>query len=599
MNITQFWNKNKFALSTFACLALTIWVAHFFHFRDFGFYEDDYAYIYPANGRNMSDLLDTLAFVFLKWPQGRPIGFFLPQFFSIISSKLGGVYVVYLIAFFIITLNAFLFYNLLKRVFQESIAFIGALVFCLFPADTTHTFLMHALGLQTSITFFLIASHNYLSGKRVLPYLVILCALLTYESPFMVFLGVPLLKRKIKWDRLFRKELIHHIAIMAGIIFFVVVIRASLGEGRITEMGTSISYFVRIPAKIVANIFIGPAVSLSLFFHGPIRTLFHWNWQLSIVFVASMGFFIWVLRILTINAFDEKHDYKIAFRSRIFAYNGTIQIPSYYSGIAKLFLVGVIMLCLAYVFSFTHFPALARYGRLTSVHLASAVGGSLIFTCVCSVFLHVANAYRIKNYAIIFLALYLSLLVAYRFSIQLDFQQAWQNERSFWTSVIENSPDMTNETVIFVLDHDLPKTRYILSNSWVDPIILQHMFQFPNSWETPPRLFVVKNDWTYHLIREGDKFKWKVPILESHWEILPDSNLILLEMEHGILVRRFGSININGQEFELKSKPMDVKLNFGKKPLYNYLVDEKSYQSYKKNFHKNYEKNKYCYSSLF
>ena len=576
MNITQFWRKNKHALITLACLALTIWVAHFFHFRDFGFYEDDYAYIYPANGWNMSDLLDRPAFVFSTWPQGRPIGYFLPQFFSIIGSKLGGVNIVYLIAFFIITINAFLFYNLLKRVFQETIAFIGALAFCLFPADTTHTFLMHALGLHTSITFLLIASHYYLSGKRVLPYLMILCALLTYESPFMVFLGIPLLKRKIKWDHLFRKELIRHIAILAGIMLFVVVIRASLGEGRVAEMGTSIFNFVKLPIKIGASIFIGPAISLSLFFHGPIRTLFHWNWQLSIVYVASLGVFIWVLYQLTIDAFNEKHDYKIAFRSRIFTYKGTVQIPSCFSGIAKLFLVGVIMLCLAYVLSFTHFPPIALYGRSSSVHLASSVGGSIIFACVCSVFLSVAHAYRIKNYATIFLALYLSLVVAYRFSIQLDFKQAWQNQRAFWTSAIKNSPDMTNETVIFVLDHNLPKTRYILTNSWADPIILQRIFQFPSSWESPPRLFVVKNDWTYHLIREGDKFKWEVPLWESHWEVLPDSNLILLEMDHGTLVRRSGSININGQELELKPMPTDVKLNFAKKPLYNYLVGKTS-----------------------
>jgi hypothetical protein len=78
MNPTQFWSKNKHALSTLACLALTIWVAHFFHFRDFGFYEDDYAVVSPAIGWNLSDLLNHAARVFVAWPQGRPLFFSLP-----------------------------------------------------------------------------------------------------------------------------------------------------------------------------------------------------------------------------------------------------------------------------------------------------------------------------------------------------------------------------------------------------------------------------------------------------------------------------------------------------------------------------------------
>jgi hypothetical protein len=192
------------------------------------------------------------------------------------------------------------------------------------------------------------------------------------------------------------------------------------------------------------------------------------------------------------------------------------------------------------------------------------------------VFLSVANAYRLKNYAIIVLGLYFSLVTAYRFSIQLDFKQAWENQRAFWTGAIANLPDMTDETIVFVLDQNLPKTRYILTNSWADAIILRQIFQFPGDWKNPPRLFVVHHDWTDHLVREADQFKWEVPNATwwSHWEVLPDSNVILLEMDHGRLVRRFGSINIKGQTLELKPMRADATMSWQRGPIYAYLIEQ-------------------------
>ena len=450
-NKVQFWGKNS--LKVLAFLALTIWVAHFFYFRYFGLYEDDYAYISEPLGWHLSDLL-AYTRVFVDWPQGRPIGFFLPHFLAFIGAQLGGLHVIYIIGFVVVILNAFLFYSLLKMLSSEALAVIGALAFGLFPADTTHTFLMHALGLQTSLTFLLLASLCYLAGKRVLPYLIILGSLLTYESPFMVFLGVPLLKSR--WDRSLVKELIRHVAILLGIILVVVVIRTFMGEQRIM---TTRSNILPILFKMSKAMVLGPARSLSIFFYGQIRPLAHWNRELTIVFSACLVFFVLVLHRLSIDSLGQKYNYLLTLRSRIFNFNRAFQAPVSYSRIAQLFMAALVMLSLAYVLSFTHFPPTAIYGRATSVHLAAAFGGSLVFACVCSVLLSFANAYRLKSYAVVVLACYLSLVVAYRFSIQPDFKQAWQNQRSFWTSAIENLPDMTDETIVFVLDHDLPQTQ--------------------------------------------------------------------------------------------------------------------------------------------
>ena len=121
---------------------------------------------------------------------------------------------------------------------------------------------------------------------------------------------------------------------------------------------------------------------------------------------------------------------------------------------------------------------------------------------------------------------------------------------------------MTDETIVFVLDHDLPKTRYILTNSWADAIILRQIFRFPDHWKNPPRLFLVRHDWTERAVRVGERLKWEVPTAtwDSHWDVLPDSNVILLKMDHGKLVRKFGSVNIKGKSLELKPMPPAARI---------------------------------------
>jgi hypothetical protein len=568
----QFWNKQT--LSRLAFLAATIWIAHFFHSQNFGLYEDDYAFISPALGWNLSDLLHRTASVIKNWPQGRPIGFFLPPFLSFIGTHIGGLSATYLIAFGIITLNACLFYTLLKRVTKESTAFIGALAFCLFPADTTQPFLMHAFGLQTSLTFLLLASHTYLAGRRSLPYLIIAGALLTYESPFMVFLGMPLLTGQIKWNRAWRKEFIRHIVLTLVVLLIIIAIRIALGEQRAVE---NLSTPIAIPLKIIAGICIGPAVSLALFFSGPINTLLNWNAPLAIVFVSGWLILISAVCWRTVKLLKEKR-HRPAAASQETVMNSPTS-SAYTLPIVQLFLAACVFLGLAYMTSFTHFPPIATSGRGTSVHLAATFGGALLFACLCSVWLSAANAHRLKNLARLGFVVYFMIVIAYRFSIQLDFKQAWQNERSFWSSALENVPDLNDGTIVFVLDHDLPQTNYILSNSWADPIMLSQIFHFPIDWKTPPRLFVVQSDWAEHLIRDGDHFKWQVPVATwpTHWEILPNANVILLEMHDGVLIRRAGSIQTNGQDFELK--PLTANLGFAKGPLYNYLTDQTNDQS--------------------
>ena len=543
---------------TMALLAVVVYVAHYLNLLHFGLYEDDYYYIGPNS--NWANVLVELKAAMLTWPQGRPIGFALPPLLAFAGASAGGLPAIYLIGFLIISLNTGLFYALLRRVGTETLAVGGALAYCLYPADTTHILLTHAFQLQTALTFWLIGAHLYLSGRGLLAYVAAAASLLTYETPFLVFLALPLLGRST--GRALLREGFRNTVILAGITALVVLVRLKLGEERLG--GISQQDLPEIAVNIAKSMVMGPIVSLQQLAFAPLRAQLYWSFQLTLICAVPLAAMLWLWRRADRDAVPD------APASRL---------PT-----ARLYLAGGVMLGLAYLLSFTHYPPVEIFGRGTSVHLASALGGSLVFGCLCSQVLAFAKRFRLGGVAMVGLSLYLALIVGYRLLIQADFARAWQNQREFWTSAIELLPDITDDTVIFLVDRDLPQTTFILAHSWADPVVLRQVFAFPSHWLNPPRLFVVPEDWSRGLAIVdlgsssglGKHLEWMVPeaTWESHLEVLPDSNLVLLEMEGGKLVRRQGSLNIGGVQFRLRPVASGGKPDFPRGPLFDLLIGE-------------------------
>ena len=571
---------NKNTLLTFALLALIIFVAHFLNVLHFGLYEDDYFYISP--NWNFPAFLDAAKSALLTWPQGRPIGFLLPPLLSFVGSQLGGLPAIYGLGFLILCLNTCLLYLFLRKVSTETIAITGALAYCLFPADTTHILLTHAFQLQTAMTFWLVGAHWYLAGRRILAYLAVTASLLSYESAFPVFLAIPLFRTT--WDRALARELFRHALVLAGIMLAVVAIRLLMGEERVGNLPAE--DLLTLPVTIAKSMIMGPAVSMLQFAYAPLRAQLYWSWQLTTLVAAPLAATLWLLRPPAQGSTPDDAS----------------PVAGGHLAIWQLSLTAALMLCLAYVFSFTHYPPVEFFGRGTSVHLASALGGSLLFACVWSQIIAFANRFRLRNIALVIFSLYVSALVGYRLLIQADFARAWDNQRSFWTSAVDLLPDITEGTVIFVVDKDLPQTQLILSYSWAYPLILAQLFEFPDHWENPPRLFVVPELWFMGLSMvtddgpgaardvgtpqartraavapgsgSGKHFEWMVPTAtwDSHWEILPDGNVVLLEVENGTLVRRQGTMSIGGLDLNLKPLPPGAALSHQRGPLFDVLI---------------------------
>ncbi|WLT38651.1 hypothetical protein NON20_02200 [Synechocystis sp. B12] len=134
--------------------------------------------------------------------QGRPLHITFLTFIPFIGAKLGGIRALYLIGFTILSVNACLWYSLVKKLLKKYSAIIASLLFVLYPADTTFVFLQHLIGIQTSLLFLLIAFHVYISSSekhklnyfsKPISYVFATLSLLNYESLFLIFFTASLL----------------------------------------------------------------------------------------------------------------------------------------------------------------------------------------------------------------------------------------------------------------------------------------------------------------------------------------------------------------------------------------------------------------------
>jgi hypothetical protein len=505
-----------------ALSGVLVWIAQFHHFRDFGLYEDDYWFISQAMGKDLSYLLGRLVRAFTSLPQGRPFGFFLPDLFSFIGDKLGGLAAIYVLGFAIVTLNTFLCYRLLRVRVPVGPAAVGAAVFCLFPADTTKILLTHDFQLQPSLTFALLAALTYAAGRRPLAYLLSAGALLSYESGFLALFALPLFVRA--WDRSTLRTLALHVLTLIGLLIVVVLLRVAVGEGRATESTGGVT---AILPMLLGSLVLGPARSLAAMVYGPLRAIPTWDTETRILaLVALIGCGVVVL--------SAQRAMRNAPRREV------LQIGA----------AGLAMLVLGYGLAFTHFPPNAVVGRGTSVHLGATLGMSVIAAAVA--WLLLALRPRIAMAAI---ACYLAVAVGYYVTIERDFMRSWQLQRAFWQDVVACCSDLQDGTVLLYELNPADEPTFIFTNSWADPLILGETLAFPPGWSNPPRLFGL-TQWLDRVYPDGDHLVWRVPgaTWEEHWEVLPQNNVILLRRApDGGLTRITGTVDVAGQSLALKT----------------------------------------------
>lgn len=560
-------------------LLALVWCAHFWMSGSFGLYEDDFTYIPSSISASATALLRAVGeHVVGLGGHARPLQGAMIMLLSSAGWHAGGLGNIYAIAFAMVSLNVLLFYFLLRRLGDSLFATLGGIAFVLYPADTTHAYLTHALGLQPSLSFLLLGLHAFLSGRKIVAYVLVALTLLTYETAFTVFLVAPLLL--VPWDRKMVKHLVKHMMVMAAILGSDLILRMVVGESRVT--GLTLGEALWIPIRQMA---VGPLVGFGAYFYKAGKVVLHLDLWLGLVAAGgTAGIALWLGGLVTRQASEDVVSGKSASSEalprepharflRARGFKSSFRELAAHS--LKMAAIGLLMLILAYPLTFTTNP-IALVGRGTRVHFAGVVGAGMLWASLWELVLAIARSHRLVKPVRLALAILLGLTLSYDLSVQRDYARAWHLEKTFWREVLSSTRDINDGTVVLVGGADLPEPLQIGANTWAVPRILPEMYQFPVSWEAAPRVFRLTAEWKSAIVGSDSEFHldsnvvFRPSVLTI--DVTPTNTILLLRDPDGA-VSRPRSVDIDGHAYALKPVGDPTLGSLPTMPLYHLLVD--------------------------
>jgi hypothetical protein len=545
--------------------AVFAYSAHFFHSGSFGLYEDDYYTVPIAATSSAGQLWDYVVQQWKDYPHGRPVGWSLWRVIPWIGFRLGNLGAVYALSGAIVAANCVLLFLLLRRAWGDRLAILGGLAYTLCPADTCRQMLVHANLLQVSVLFFMIAAHCSLSRRWWLRWIFayVFCALilLTYESMFLPFLLVPLMTRR--WDRQVIIRWVIHGAVCMVLIAAATAVRMKLGEGRLVQ---STGDGEPLPLKVLRACLHGPTVSMPLWIERIGFTLDEAAmWGVQVVMVV--GFMAIAAALLAGPV--SRHDRR----------------PERTAWLALLqpLLVGVAMLYGSYAFAITpdHYLKSPTYGRVTSVHMAAAVGSSIVLAVLLEALLLASQRVRwMRATATVVVAAYFAVLLGFAFIVQKGFVSSAVDQRAFWTRVLRLCPDIDGGDVI-LMEGRIPQGNWFaLTSSWSDPLVLPLICQVPHG--RPPVLVVFADaeGWKERVVRDGDKLRWRLlpgEIAPQNRTELLNNDLIVLRRIDDRVQRIQGPVEVHGVTVQIKPKPPEgMQPVYKPGPVYPLLIKDRN-----------------------
>jgi hypothetical protein len=569
-------NRRIILLFSILFLLLLLWIARYWHFKEFGLYEDDLTIIPKVMDMNGSQYLNLLVeHLSMLYPHGRP----LSNSFEYTFTFLGGgkdFIDLYLMGFTIVSINVCLFYWLLRRLFNHSFALIGGIAFVLFSADTTQAFLTHSHQIHPSLMFLLLGLHSYLSGRRVLTYILSVLILLTYETPFFMLLVAPLLK--LQWDKKLLKEFSINAAILVLIISGMYVFRSQVGDFRSVEPS-----FHNLIVTPILHMIEGPAVALGTYFYRPIQALM--NMRLEIIAAILVGFLLiyivvdrtapegWegVRRLVSSIRMKGLPSIRNLLTKKSLPY----EIPDDLQKLFKLLVIGVALLILAYPLTFT-IRAYAISGRDTRVHIAAVIGAAMIWACVGWLLLALAESFGKRRIAAILFSVIFAFLVGYGFVIQKDYIDAWKYQQEFWTELTQITSDADEGTVILVDPVGLKDVRQIGANTWNLPRVLDQIYVFPSEWENPPRVYRLIPGWQERIVDAQGQFIVNAATVLSPaplYRVVPSTDVIFIETSSGHLQRGEEPLVLSDTSYDLYHGSSPSR-SYEENILYEFLIGD-------------------------
>ncbi|MFQ5471244.1 MAG: hypothetical protein ACE5EH_13265, partial [Gammaproteobacteria bacterium] len=492
----------------------------------------------------------------------RPLGRFIRYGLTYLGAEIGGLIGVYLIGYLIVSLNTILTYSIIRHIAPFPVAVIGALAFCLFPADTTKILITHSLQLQVGLTFSLIAIILYQHGRYILPYILAMCCLLTYESTVLPLLAAPFLGKQLS-NRIGR-EITGHVAIIIALLAIVLLSRHFLGETRVAGLGNANPV---IPlGRAWMAMAIGPMASFAMYLYRPVTVLLEGGISTYLVMaVYSCMTFVFVKKIWgDANINTGKHE--STYSTKLIPFQIRINYSPDTGRALILLITGIVLWFISYAFAFSkdHWPPVTVEGRMTSVHLAATFASALTVAAMIW-FVYIALAVRRKKTTVVIAlaSVYFSFLAGFAYIVQEDLARSWKYQKEFWHQVISLVPDIDEKTTIFFFNKydNLKKTKYIYTHSWANTIVLDRVYRFKyNAYykiDQPVYRFQRPGDSIIsHMKLVGDKIRYKAGKIGGgtvETEIKQRDLVVLYMDKDGKLHRHKGYFASNNFKFMLKN----------------------------------------------
>jgi hypothetical protein len=437
-----------------------------------------------------------------------------------------------------ITLAAFLVYRLCLRFVASGPALCAALLFALYPVDASKPIIMHTTNYFLVLVITLGALSAYLSRWRPISYLLAVLVLLTYEPYFLLFALFPFVAflvehRRPDW------QLLRHWAILAVVLISVLLIRRHMGEKRSGELLAHLPDYLH---KALSAPFIGTWTALKMMVERPWEALRHGSGPVWLVTGLAWATLHWLH-----NAFrgtpalpqEEPHQRLDGRSLGLFASLGG----------------AFVLVPYLYRWHSDYYPPIVTLGRLSALHLPSAIGASMVLAAGAE-----ACRRHMQGIAGVLqagLSFYFALLVGVGFHIQrVEYVQNWEQQREFWRQLIALAPDAGENTVI-VLDIAPPTDTPVDPRPYTRgfPVFwlatypynfLETINEYPSLWKKPPRVHAVWDGMVAEQQSDGVLIQSPSWRSRSSWPVLRDGNFIWLEWRGSQLVRRTDSVLIAG-----------------------------------------------------
>lgn len=365
--------------------------------------------------------------------------------------------------------------------------------------------------------------------------------LFIYETPFLVFIGVPLLKKK--WNRIILKEWIIHCMIICAMLICVYGLRIYLGEERVTSISVK-----EIVASSLSHSIIGPVVNLGTYFYRPLQVLMSIDFKIGLVIIIS-----WI--IIGLQLMNQLPEVSITFSQLLpkkkFWKFWSEELKSRFN----LLLAGVVMLICAYPLTFT-VPPQSITGRNTRVHSAGVIGAAIIIGILYILIIEIMKKNTWKRLISWVIAGSFALLIGYGFLLQYDYIQGWQAQKRFWRELIPVISDVTEDTIVLVEPSVFSyESRQIGANYWNLPRTLNQIYSFPSEWNNPPRVYRLIDGWERNIITSNDEIR-----VDSMTVVAPPS-LYTRSLPYDVILIQAGETPLRSFDLEIGENVYELKMS--------------------------------------